>query len=83
VRKLVPLMNGMLCGRLKKLAERTPDTELRGRLLQFAEVLVPDGCGFKIAGALSGVYAGTGTDRDEREHVPEGETHRVQAGHAV
>jgi putative transposase len=79
VRKLVPLMNRMLRRRLKKLAERTPDTELRGRLLQFADVLVPDGCGFKLAAALSGAYAGTGTEAELKLHA----VHSVRAGGAV
>jgi IS4 transposase len=79
VRKLVALMNRMLRRRLKKLAERTPDTELRGRLLHFADVLVPDGCGFKLAAALSGVYAGTGTDAELKLHA----VHSVRAGGAV
>jgi hypothetical protein len=52
VRKLVPLMNRMLRRRLKKLAERTTDNELRGRLMLFTDVRVPDGCAFKVATAL-------------------------------
>jgi hypothetical protein len=79
VRKLVPLMNRMLRRRLKKLAERTSDTELRGRLMHFADVLVPDGCGFKLAAALSGVYAGTGTDAELKLHA----VYSVRAGGAV
>jgi putative transposase len=79
VRKLVPLMNRMLRRRLKKLVERTGDTELRGRLLHFADVLVPDGCAFKVAAALSGVYAGTGTDAELKLHA----VHSVRAGGAV
>jgi putative transposase len=79
VRKLVPLMNRMLRRRLKKLAERTPDTELRGRLMHFADVLVPDGCAFKLAASLSGVYAGTGTDAELKLHA----VHSVRAGGAV
>jgi IS4 transposase len=79
VRKLVPLMNRMLRRRLKKLAERTPDTELRGRLMHFADVLVPDGCAFKVATALSGMYPGTGTDAELKLHS----VHSVRAGGAV
>jgi putative transposase len=79
VRKLVPLMNRMLRRRLKKLAERTPDTELGGRLMHFADVLVPDGCGFKLASALSGVYAGTGTDAELKLHA----VYSMRAGGAV
>jgi len=79
VRKLVPLMNRMLRRRLKKLAERTPDTELRGRLMHFADVLVPDGCAFKVATALSGLYPGTGTAAELKLHA----VHSVRAGGAV
>lgn len=79
VRKLVPLMNRMLRRRMKALAERTPDTELRGRLMHFADVLVPDGCAFKLAAALSGVYAGTGTDAELKLHA----VHSVRAGGVV
>nr|MBK7067722.1 hypothetical protein [Deltaproteobacteria bacterium] len=31
---------------------------LRGRLAAFTDVLIPDGCAFKLANALSGVYKG-------------------------
>lgn len=79
VRKLVPLMNRMLRRRLKKLAERTADTELRGRLMYFADVLVPDGCAFKVATALSGLYPGTGTAAELKLHA----VYSVRAGGAV
>ena len=79
VRKLVPLMNRMLRRRLKKLAERTNDNELRGRLMHFADVLVPDGCAFKVATALSGLYPGTGTDAELKLHA----VYSVRAGGAV
>jgi IS4 transposase len=79
VRKLVPLMNRMLRRRLKKLAERTADTELRGRLMYFADVLVPDGCAFKVATALSGMYPGTGTAAELKLHA----VYSVRAGGAV
>lgn len=79
VRKLVPLMNRMLRRRLKKLAARTADTELRGRLMHFADVLVPDGCAFKVATALSGLYPGTGTAAELKLHA----VHSVRAGGAV
>lgn len=77
--KLVPLMSKMLQRRVKQLAERTPDTKLRGRLACFADVLIPDGCGFKLACALSGVYAGTGTDAEMKLHA----VYSVRAGGAA
>lgn len=79
VRKLVPLMNRMLRRRIKKLAARTADNELRGRLMQFADVLVPDGCAFKVATALSGLYPGTGTDAELKLHA----VYSLRAGGAV
>jgi putative transposase len=79
VRKLVPLMGRMLRRRLKSLAKRTRDTELCGRLAGFADVLVPDGCGFKLAAALSGVYAGTGTAAELKLHA----VYSVRSGGAV
>ncbi len=79
IRKLVPLMNRMLRRRLHTLAERTHDNELRGRLKQFADVLVPDGCAFKVAAALSGIYPGTGTAAEFKLHA----VHSVRAGGAV
>lgn len=61
VRKLGPVMARLLKRRLSAAALRAQDTELRGRLAHFRDVLIPDGCAFKIANALSGVYAGTGS----------------------
>ena len=69
VRKLVPVMHRMLRRRLAKLAARAKDEELRGRLQHFRDVLIPDGCAFKVAKALSGVYAGTGTDAELKLHA--------------
>ena len=69
VRKLVPVMHRLLRRRLSKLAGRAGDEELRGRLQHFRDVLIPDGCAFKIASALSGVYAGTGTDSELKLHA--------------
>jgi putative transposase len=79
VRKLEPLLKRMLRQRMAALAQRTPDTELRGRLARFADVLVPDGCAFKVAAALSGVYSGTGTDAELKLHA----VYSVRAGGAV
>jgi putative transposase len=79
VHKMVPVMDRMLRRRLKALAERTPDNALRGRLRHFADVLIPDGCGFKLAAALSGLCPGTGTDAELKLHA----VHSVRAGGAV
>jgi putative transposase len=69
VRKLVPVMHRLLRRRLSALAARAVDSELRGRLEQFRDVLIPDGCAFKIANALSGVYAGTGNAAELKLHA--------------
>jgi Transposase DDE domain len=69
VRKLVPVMHRMLRRRLTALAARATDDTLRGRLEHFRDVLIPDGCAFKIARALSGIYAGTGTDAELKLHA--------------
>jgi putative transposase len=69
VRKLRPVMHKMLRRRLSEMAKRTRDNILQGRLEHFRDVLIPDGCAFKIARALSGVYAGTGTDAELKLHA--------------
>ena len=69
VRKLVPVMHRMLRRRLSKLAKRAKNEELRGRLQQLRDVLIPDGCAFKVAKALSGAYPGTGTDAELKLHA--------------
>ena len=66
VRKLVPLMDRMLRRRLKKLAERTPDSELRGQQMDRSRARRGRG-GAKVATALSGLYPGTRDRRATRE----------------
>ncbi len=48
--------------------ERAP-LPLRGRLARFTDVLIPDGCAFKLANALSGVYKGTGQPAEFKLHA--------------
>jgi putative transposase len=69
VRKLCPVMHRLLRRRLSGLADRTKDDLLRGRLKHFRDVLIADGCAFKIAKALSGAYPGTGTDAELKLHA--------------
>lgn len=69
VRKLCPVMHRLLRRRLSGLADRTKDEVLRGRLKHFRDVLIADGCAFKIAKALSGAYPGTGTDAELKLHA--------------
>lgn len=58
--KLAPLLRALVQRRFDDMTARASRNHLRGRLAHFADVLIPDGCGFKLAKALSGVYAGTG-----------------------
>lgn len=69
VRKMVPVMRKMLRRRLTAVGEAGGDPELRGRLASFADVLIPDGCAFKLASALSNVYAGTGQPAELKLHA--------------
>ncbi len=68
-RKMLPVLKELLRRRLRQLAEGAPTTTLRGRLLDFANVLIPDGCAFKVASALSGIYPGTGQDAELKLHA--------------
>lgn len=79
VRKLVPVMHRLLQRRLSTFAARAKDSESGGRLAQFRDVLIPDGCAFKIASALSGVYTGTGTDAELKLHA----VYSVSAGGCI
>lgn len=67
--KMVPVMREMMRRRLAELARSTKAPELRGRLKSFADVLIPDGCAFKLANALSGVYRGTGQPAELKLHA--------------
>lgn len=68
-RKMLPVLRELLRRRLEQLAKQAPTTQLRGRLREFANVLVPDGCAFKLARALSGAYPGTGQDAELKLHA--------------
>lgn len=67
--KMLPVLKKLLRQRLRQLEHRAPHPELRGRLRSFADVLVPDGCAFKLANALSGVYSGTGQAAELKLHA--------------
>ena len=68
VRKAAPVLREMLRRRMHQLAQRTP-APLAGRLGLFSDVLIPDGCAFKLATALSGLYAGTGNAAEFKLHA--------------
>lgn len=77
--KMLPVMKELLRRRLRQLEQCAEHPELRGRLRTFSDVLVPDGCAFKLASALSGVYAGTGQAAEMKLHA----VYSVRAGTAV
>ena len=76
VRQMVPVMRKLLRRRLAAFAAATDHPALRERLRSFADVLIPDGCAFKLAAALSNVYAGTGQPSELKLHA----VYSVRAG---
>jgi hypothetical protein len=68
-RQAVPVMREMLDRRMAQLASQTDDSELRGRLQSFTNVLIPDGCAFKLANVLSGYFPGTGNPAELKLHA--------------
>lgn len=66
--KLRPVFWTLLHRATRRWLERAPTT-LRGRLAAFTDVLIPDGCAFKLANALSGVYKGTGQAAEFKLHA--------------
>ena len=68
-RKMLPVMQGMLRKRVKQLAAEAKTVELRGRLEAFHDVLIPDGCAFKLASVLSGISPGTGQPAELKLHA--------------
>jgi putative transposase len=79
VHKVVPLMRDTLQRRLQAMRLATQDVALRGRLKAFSDVLIPDGCAFKVAAALSNVYTGTSQPAELKLHAVYG----VRAGGAT
>ena len=79
VRQAVPLMQDALQRRLTTMQGATNDVEMRGRLKAFSNVLIPDGCAFKLAAALSNVYAGTSQPAELKLHA----VYSVRAGGAT
>jgi putative transposase len=66
--KLLPVFHTLLRRATRRWLERSP-TALRGRLAAFSNVLIPDGCAFKLASALCGVYKGTGQPAEFKLHA--------------
>jgi len=68
VQKSLPVLRELLARRLRQIVAAS-GAELGGRLSRFADVLVPDGCAFKLAAALSGVHPGTGNASELKLHA--------------
>lgn len=68
-RQVVPVLHELLRRRLKGLVQSAATPELRGRLAGLRDVLIPDGCAFKLASALAGVYNGTGQPAELKMHA--------------
>ena len=68
-RKMIPVMQKMLRRRTMQLAAEAKSVELRGRLEAFHDVLIPDGCAFKLASILSGISPGTGQPAELKLHA--------------
>jgi putative transposase len=79
VHQVVPLMRDVLRRRLVAMQAATGDVEMRGRLKAFSDVLIPDGCAFKVAAALSNIYAGTSQPAELKLHA----VYSVRAGGAT
>jgi hypothetical protein len=68
-RKSGPVLQKLLRRRMDAMRKETDDPELRGRLAAFRDVLIPDGCAFKLARALSHLYSGTGQQAELKLHA--------------
>ena len=78
-RKVGPVLRELLKRRLTALATTATSPELRGRLSRFRDILIPDGCGFKLASALASSYGGTGQESEMKLHA----VYSVRAGGLV
>jgi len=69
VRSLEPVLRELLRRRMVELANQAETEAMRGRLKHFADLVIPDGCGFKLASVLSGVFPGTGNPAELKLHA--------------
>lgn len=67
--RLVPVFRELLRRAMERMANRVERRALRGRLERFADVLVPDGCAFKLANALAASFKGTGQAAEFKLHA--------------
>jgi hypothetical protein len=77
-RRMRPVMQEMMRRRMNEIIAETRDKELQGRLQAFRDILIPDGCAFKLASVLSGVFPGTGQASELKLHA----VYSVKAGTA-
>jgi hypothetical protein len=68
-RKVAPVLRELLDRRLRGLVSDATSPELKGRLSAFRDVLMPDGCAFKLANRLASSYAGTGPASELKLHA--------------
>jgi putative transposase len=78
-RRLRPVLHALMQRRMDQILAETRDVELRGRLQSFRDVLIPDGCAFKLASLLSGLFPGTGQPAEMKLHA----IYSVKAGTAT
>jgi putative transposase len=78
-RKIAPVLRELLNRRLATVAAGVAEPELRGRLSALGDVLIPDGCAFKLANTLAQTYAGTGQPSELKFHA----VYSVRAGSLV
>jgi hypothetical protein len=69
VRSLEPVLRELLRRRMVELANDAETETTRGRLKHFADLMIPDGCAFKLASVLSGVFPGTGNPAELKLHA--------------
>jgi len=67
IRALGPVLHLVLQRRVRHLAAHKP--ELHGRLKHFADVVIPDGCAFKIAAAHAATFPGTSNPAEFKLHA--------------
>ena len=68
-RKVRRVLEHLFRRAMRRLAHKTGNAELRGRLADFADVFIPDGCAFKLASALEGYWPGTGNPAELKLHA--------------
>jgi putative transposase len=67
-RQVKGVLHELLRRRLGTVVNMAPP-ELRGRLASLRDILIPDGCAFKLANELAGVYDGTGQAAELKLHA--------------